>query len=309
MALMWPRSWALALAPAVLVGHSMGCRVVIEAALQAPAHTIALVLIDGSQFAPAMVTTLKEAFSTPEGYPALVARWFQEMFTDNSDPAIVASVVERAGRLPRKIGEKVLLDMVRYDTGRLPTSLASLRVPMMAIQTTYSNERRERRSMTVGQTTPYLEMLRANAPAIRIRDHPRDRALPADRQERENKRTDRQFPRHAAGRRCVACAAALLSSWWLASSNLGGDTLTDHLHVCGFPSAETERIPHLEAAMTAVPLPLNRSSSRPPRFPATSRSFSITASGFEGWRPLFSCPFAGISQTSQLLICWDSQSS
>src|SRR3984957_1901799 len=36
---------ALALPPAVLVGHSMGCRVAIEAALQAPAQTSGLILV------------------------------------------------------------------------------------------------------------------------------------------------------------------------------------------------------------------------------------------------------------------------
>jgi pimeloyl-ACP methyl ester carboxylesterase len=97
-----------------------------------------------------------------------IARWFQEMFTTKSNPAVVAAVVERAGSLPSAIGEKVLLDMVRYDTDRLATSLGNLRVPVMAIQTTYSNERRERRSMTPGQTTPYLDMLRARTPSVRI---------------------------------------------------------------------------------------------------------------------------------------------
>jgi pimeloyl-ACP methyl ester carboxylesterase len=85
----------------------MGCRVVIEAALQAPDRTAGVVLVDGSQFAPAMEATLRETFATPEGYAALVARWFEEMFTNRSDPAMVVSVVERAGRLPREIGEKV----------------------------------------------------------------------------------------------------------------------------------------------------------------------------------------------------------
>src|SRR5271167_2571578 len=33
---------ALALSPAVLVGHSVGCRVVIEAALQTPTHACSL---------------------------------------------------------------------------------------------------------------------------------------------------------------------------------------------------------------------------------------------------------------------------
>src|SRR5262245_17286222 len=40
----------LELTPAVIVGHSMGCRVALEAALQAPAEACAVVLVDGSQF-------------------------------------------------------------------------------------------------------------------------------------------------------------------------------------------------------------------------------------------------------------------
>src|SRR6476659_8612182 len=54
--------------PAVLVGHSMGCRVAIEAALQAPHRVSGLVLIDGSQFAPAMQTILRQTFGSSDGY-------------------------------------------------------------------------------------------------------------------------------------------------------------------------------------------------------------------------------------------------
>jgi pimeloyl-ACP methyl ester carboxylesterase len=158
----------LDLTGAVLVGHSMGCRVVIEAALHAPHRAAGLILIDGSQFALAMQTTLRATFDTPDGYSSLIAQWFREMFTPRSNPEVVAETLRRAGALPQPIGKKLLLDLARYDSVRLATSLASLRLPVMAIQSTYSNEQRERRSMTRGQTTSYLDMLRINVPAVRV---------------------------------------------------------------------------------------------------------------------------------------------
>jgi pimeloyl-ACP methyl ester carboxylesterase len=158
----------LGLPPAVLVGHSMGCRVVVETALQVPEHTAGLILVDGSQFAPAMRATLLERFAAPDGFATTVGGMFKDMFTGKSDPATAAQVQVRALRLPRDVGEKMLLDMQRYDVGRLSASLASVRVPMMAIQATYTNDRRERRMMSPGQTTPYLDMLRGAVPSARI---------------------------------------------------------------------------------------------------------------------------------------------
>ena len=159
---------ALALPPAVLVGHSLGCRVAIEAALQAPTHTAAVILVDGSQFAPAMAAVFKERFATPDGYATMTNANFKGMFTGKSDSSVAEAVLERAGRLPRQIGEKMMTDLQRYDVGRLTTSLTALRVPVMALQATYANEKRERLTMRAGQTTPYLDMLRASVPSARI---------------------------------------------------------------------------------------------------------------------------------------------
>jgi pimeloyl-ACP methyl ester carboxylesterase len=159
---------ALALPPVVLVGHSMGCRVVIEAALQAPVQTAGVILVDGSQFAAAMADVLQQRFALPDGYATFSHGLFNDMFTADSDKRVAASIIERAGRLPRPIGEKMLTDLQRYDAGRLTSSLAILRVPVMVLQTTYSNEKRERRTLREGQTTPYLDMLRASVPSARI---------------------------------------------------------------------------------------------------------------------------------------------
>jgi pimeloyl-ACP methyl ester carboxylesterase len=159
---------ALELSPAVLVGHSMGCRVVIEAASQAPERTAAVLLVDGSQFVASMEPVLKQRFAAPNGLANVTAALFNDMFTAKSDRTAVATITERARRLARPVGEKMLLDMVRYDVVRLAASLHGLRVPVMALQTTYSNEKRERRPMGEGQTSPYLDMLRASVPGVRI---------------------------------------------------------------------------------------------------------------------------------------------
>jgi pimeloyl-ACP methyl ester carboxylesterase len=159
---------ALSLPPALLVGHSLGCRVVTEAALQAPAHTAGVVLVDGSQFAPAMAATLASTFAEPNGYATMVEGMFRDMFHAKADNAVVAAVAARVQRLPHDIGRKILLDLQRYDAWRATASYGCLRVPVMAIQATYANEKRERKSLHAGQKTPYLEMLRATIPSVRI---------------------------------------------------------------------------------------------------------------------------------------------
>jgi len=159
---------ALALPPAIVVGHSMGCRVAVEAALQAPERTKAVVLVDGSQFAPAMGPVLRQVFAQPDGFASLVKGMFRDMSTPKSPPAAVAKIEDRVLRLPRAVGEKMLLDMQRYDVTRYEASLGALRVPVLALQTTYSNEKRERRTMSQGQSSPYLDMLRARLADVRV---------------------------------------------------------------------------------------------------------------------------------------------
>lgn len=157
----------LDLPPAVIVGHSMGCRVAVEAA-RTRGSAAGLVLVDGSQFAAAMEPTLKAVLAEPDGFVALSNRWFKDMFTAKSNAAVEAAVSARAARLPRDIGERLMLSMLRYDVDQLSGALASLRVPTLVVQTTYSNEKRERRSMRRGQDTPYLQFVRKHVPHARI---------------------------------------------------------------------------------------------------------------------------------------------
>ena len=103
------------LPPAVLVGHSMGCRVVLEAALRAPEHVAAIVLVDGSRFRAGGGAGVREPRFAAGEYPALVRGMFKQMFTPRSDARTIAAIVERALALPEDVGQAMLLSMVRYD--------------------------------------------------------------------------------------------------------------------------------------------------------------------------------------------------
>jgi pimeloyl-ACP methyl ester carboxylesterase len=162
---------ALSLPPAVLVGHSLGCRVVLDAALRAPDRTAGIVLVDGSRF-PAEATRAFEARFAAGEYQVLVRGLFEQMFTARSDPRAAAAVVERALALPEAVGRELLLSLVRYDVEKLEETLARTTKPLLVLQTTFVNEARQRASLQAGQTTPYLDFVRAKVPAARIETIP-----------------------------------------------------------------------------------------------------------------------------------------
>jgi pimeloyl-ACP methyl ester carboxylesterase len=158
---------ALALPPAVLVGHSMGCRVVLEAAQHVPDRVAAIVLVDGSQFAPAMLPAIEGRLAAGE-YRPLVRGMFEQMFTRRSAPATVAAGLDRALALPEDVGKAALVSLVRYDLERLDTVLGFTTKPLLVLQTTFTNARRERETLKSGQTTPFLDFVRTKVPAARV---------------------------------------------------------------------------------------------------------------------------------------------
>ncbi len=145
----------------VLVGHSLGCRVAVEATLRVRQRVAGVVLIDASQYTAAMAAALQVRFASSDGYAAHMAASFVAMFTTKTDPGMARSILERAARLPRPIGTALLLDCCRYDLARLVDALSSLDIPVLAIQST-GRRGPSRVTLHEGETTPYLEMLRSS---------------------------------------------------------------------------------------------------------------------------------------------------
>jgi len=159
----------LELAPAVLVGHSMGCRVVLEAARLLPERVAGVVLIDGSRMGsgdPAQAEALTRSAILAAGYPVFVEKVFRQMFLRWSPQA--EAIFERVKRMPAETGIALWTSMVRWDATQLEPALAALPAPLMVIQSTWINAERQRLPLKEGQSSPWLDLLRPKASKIHV---------------------------------------------------------------------------------------------------------------------------------------------
>src|SRR5712692_1632717 len=107
----------------VLVGHSMGCRVVLEANRLIPDRVAGIVLVDGSRNAPGGKSGDPEgaeanARATVEkiGYAAFAERLFRQMFFTPSAQA--DAIVARAVKASAGFGSQLWPRISRWDAGQ-----------------------------------------------------------------------------------------------------------------------------------------------------------------------------------------------
>jgi pimeloyl-ACP methyl ester carboxylesterase len=161
---------ALDLSPAVLFGHSMGCRVAMDAALRAPDRVKAVVLVDGSRLGETGSTSYLKRSEALEaaGYQPFIRTAFEAMFSPGFDTAKSAPVVQRALDRDPAICGPLFADIGRYDAENLERVVGSLKVPMLVIQTTKTSPEGKRVAMQAGETSDYLAFLKRMKPDVQI---------------------------------------------------------------------------------------------------------------------------------------------
>jgi pimeloyl-ACP methyl ester carboxylesterase len=158
---------ALDLRMAVLVGHSMGCRVVLEAYAHARERVAGVVLVDGSRLGtqPGDEANMRQMIEFMR-YPAFARALFSEALLPPT--AAGRAIIERAARLPPELGATLFSTMVGWDASRMEAALSTVEVPLAAIQSTYLNPERKRVHLQPGQSSPWLDLVRRCAPHARI---------------------------------------------------------------------------------------------------------------------------------------------
>jgi pimeloyl-ACP methyl ester carboxylesterase len=161
----------LDLPPAMLIGHSLGCRVVLQAYLDASQSVAGLVLLDGSRVGsgdPQVAEQAMRQHLQTVGYSTMMREFFADMFLEGSDPAVKERIVSRALALPEAIGAALFARLARWDAQYLDTALPRVAVPLLVIQSTYLNPERVRVPLQPGAGTPWFELVRRSIPTAQI---------------------------------------------------------------------------------------------------------------------------------------------
>jgi pimeloyl-ACP methyl ester carboxylesterase len=159
---------ALNLSSVVLIGHSMGCRVALEACRNAKDRVAGLVLIDGSYLGAggAQIEGHTRAAIAQAGYATFARALFAAMFLAPS--AASERVIARALMLPEAIGANLFPNMAGWDAAHMIAALSAVQVPLLIIQSTYLNAERKRVALKRGETTPWLDLVRQLVPGAEI---------------------------------------------------------------------------------------------------------------------------------------------
>ena len=152
----------------VLVGHSMGTRVVLECRDRLPDPIRQIVFVDGScqaQGDPELARqSMQTLLSEPDTTALMVSKMFEDMFGGTLDSRLSQQIIQRAANMPTGRVSQLLVDMHGWDAGELENSLlrlnAAARTGFSVLQSTSLDSARKRRNMRPGESSDYLDLLR-----------------------------------------------------------------------------------------------------------------------------------------------------
>ena len=162
---------ALNLTGAVLAGHSLGCRVVLEACRLAPERVAGLVWVETTNLGlhgkePAQ-RAMEEAIAA-KGYEDHMREFFQGLFLAGHDTALSGPIIERALALPEEVFRTLFHDTVAYDAEQAVEVMRGAHIPVLVLQSTTMGADRVRRALEPGEVSPSMELAQTNFPQATV---------------------------------------------------------------------------------------------------------------------------------------------
>lgn len=154
----------------VLVGHSLGCRVILNAMSLCPAGVAGLVLIEQNLVSGHDVEAAIDALEArleQVGVHNFLRGRFDAMFSSESDPAFRTKALSRVDRLDAHFAQELLASSMRWEAQTV-SQLATLKLPVLLLQGTYLDERFEWHRLESGMTTPWIATVLEHVPQARF---------------------------------------------------------------------------------------------------------------------------------------------
>lgn len=159
----------LDLSGAVLIGHSMGCRVVLETRRRVPERIAKIVVIDGSNIGigdkEGAQRRLDEGIAA-NGYAAFAHELYEGMFLEGHDPELKKYAMARGTTFPPEIGHPLFRNLIAYDADKAVAAMADADLPVLVLQSTTMGVDRLRRSIAVGERSLYMDLALKHCPRV-----------------------------------------------------------------------------------------------------------------------------------------------
>ena len=151
-----------------VVGHSMACRVVLQAAADLGDQVAGVALVDGG-WSPTTIEDVRrrrrERFNAD--FRPQTATKFEQMFTPTFPPSERDRIMAGVHGLDSDVADAVTGSSWIWDAVAAADVLQRINVPVLAIQTT-SAEGPIRRPLRPNESTDWLEMMRASVADLRV---------------------------------------------------------------------------------------------------------------------------------------------
>ena len=156
--------------PLVLIGHSLGCRVILEAFASLRGRIAAMVLIDDHSLAGKDSVRAAEHFEAAVaavGFAAMIEPAFANMFGPGSDPALRDRIVARARAIDPAFAVALIAGGTRWEA-RVPEILATIDVPVLILQCTNLDEELNWAFLAPGQKPDWIGAVEKRVPTAHI---------------------------------------------------------------------------------------------------------------------------------------------
>lgn len=153
----------LGLSKPALVGHSMGCRITLQALALRPEMFSVGALIDGSRACDPKsydaVSQQGTQLLDSLGYQVVLQGLFESMFLNCNDESFKARVIQRALGFPESAVKEAVAQLFHWDAFELEGALELMELPLLVVQTSDETPDGGRKMLKKGDTTIWLDVI------------------------------------------------------------------------------------------------------------------------------------------------------